>query len=424
MTTRVWLGSAPAVAQVDEIAVSAYDVNSQYQLTVNGEVIASTSGAGTTAATASALASGWNAVTGNPYARAITALATGSDVRLTADVAGNPFTVAGNVTGGTGTMGTATGVTANAGPNDWNTAANWSGGAVPTGLGVDDAVFRDSSVPVLWGLAQSGVRLTNLVIEQTYTGAIGLNKRVFVTGAGGATATGKPEYREDYLDIQWDSCRIGEIVAPGQPAGAGRLKLDNARAASSTTTIHNTAAAGTDADQPAVRLLTANAGADILVRSAPGGVGIATDDAGETATCGDISVTDKTVASRVFVGGGVTLNTFTQDGGDNRLEAAAGVTGITVYGGVLAIEGQDYAITDLTVKGGTVYPNNTPTGGNAITTVNIDGGTVDGTRSRAARTWGTVNLQSAGSVLEADDNVVTITALNEPDGPYSLQVAG
>jgi trimeric autotransporter adhesin len=422
MTTKIWQGKAPAVAQVDKIAVSVYDAASQYQLVVNGEIIASTSGAGSAAATVSGLVSGWNAVTGNAYARPITAAVSGTDVKLTADVAGNPFTVSGNVTGGTGTMGTATGITSNAGPNDWNTAANWSGGAVPTGLGVDDAVFRDGSVPVLWGLSQTGVRLANLIIEQTYTGQIGLNKRACVTGAAGAAATGRPEYRDDYLDIQWESCRIGEVIGTGSPAGAGRLKLDNGYAGASTTTVFNTAQAGTDANQPAVRLLAAHASADVLVRNAGGGVGIATDDAGETATVGDVSITDKTPATRVFVGEGVTLTNWTQDGGDNVLHAAADVTLITVNGGALAIEGQDYAVTTLTVKGGAAYPNNVPTGGNAIGTVNVDGGTVDGTRSRAARTWGTVNLKSPGSDLAADSGVVTITTLNEPDGTYNVQV--
>lgn len=420
MTTRVWQGQAPAVAQVDEIGVTAYDVATQYQLIVNSEIVASTSGGGSASAVASALASGWNAATGNPYATPITALATGSDVRFTADVAGNPFTVSGAVTGGTGTIGTATGVTSNAGPNDWGTAANWSGAAVP--IAADDVVFRDSAVPVLWSLGQSGVTLASLVIEQSYTGTIGLNQRAVVTGAAGATNTGRPEYREDYLDIGWDECRIGEQVGPGAPAGSGRLKLDNAKSGASTTTVFDTGATPADANLPAVRLVLAHASADLLVRRAPGGVGLAIDDPAETATAGDISVADKTGASQVFLGEGVTFDTWSQQGGENVIRSAAAVTGITCLGGELAIEGSNYRITDLTVKGGTVYPNSTPTGGDAITTLNIEGGTVDATRSREARTFGTVNLRDPGSTLIADDDVVTITTLNEPDGPYTLQI--
>ena len=419
MTTRVWEGQAPAVAQVDKIGVTAYDAATSYRLVVNSETICSASGGGSAAAVATALASGWNAATGNAYAAPITALATGSDVQFTADVAGNPFTVSGSVTGGTGTIGTATGVVSNAGPNDWGTAANWSGSTVP--IAADDVVFRDSSVPVLWGLDQSAVTLASLVIEQSYTGTIGLNQRAVVTGAAGATSTGRPEYRADYLDIGWDECRIGETIGPGAGAGSGRLKLDNPKAGASTTTVFDTGA-GIDANRPAVRLLLANASADVLVRNGSGGVGIAVDDPAETSTCGDVSVSDQTGATRAFVGEGVTLTSFTQDGGDNVLRAAAGVTTVTVNGGVLAVEGSGYGITTLNARGGTVFPNSTPTGGNAITTVNVEGGTVDGLGSREARTWGTVNMKDPGSTLRADDDVVTITTLNEPDGVYQLQV--
>ncbi len=420
MTTKVWQGQAPATAQVDEITVTAYDASTQYQLTVNSEVIASTSGQSTTSGTAAALASGWNAVTGNPYATTITALATGADVRFTADVAGNPFTVAGVATGGTGTISATTGVTANASPNDWANVKNWSPTGVP--VAADDVVFRDSSSSVLWGLAQSGVTLASLVIESSFTGYIGLNKRQFVTGTAGAAATGRAEYRADYLDVGWDEARIGENFSIGTAAGSQRLKLDNAKAGASTTTVFETASSAIDANQPAVRLLFAHASADLLVRSGAGGVGVAVDGAGETTTMGDVQISDQTTATRIFLGDGVTFDTWTQDGGENILRSAAAVTGITVNGGLLSIEGSDYTITALTVKGGTAYPNSTPTGGNAITTVTIDGGTVDATRSRAARTWGTVTLGVPGSTLRADDDVVTITTLNEPDGPYGLQI--
>ncbi len=420
MTTKIWQGQAPAVAQVDKLSVTTYDGLSVYQLKVNGEVIASTTGAGSQSLTAIALASGWNAATGIPYANVITALATGIDVRFTADVAGNPFTVSGNVTGGTGALSAVTGVTSNSSPNAWGNVKNWSPTGVP--VATDDVVLRDSDVSVLWDLDQNTVTLASLVIEQSFTGVVGLNKRAFVTGANGENNSARAEYRGNYLDIGWDTCRIGENFSIGTAAGSQRLKLDNAKAGSSTTEVFNTASASVDANQPAVRLIFANAGADLRIRNGSGGVGVAVDDAGETTTMGDISVADATTASRVFIGQGVTFDTFTQDGGENILRSAAGVTGITVNGGLLSIEGDGYAVTALTVNGGVVYPNNTPTGGNAITTITVDGGTVDGTQSRAARTWGTVNLGAPGSTLRADDDVVTITTLNEPDGQYGVQV--
>lgn len=425
MASKIWQGQAAAVAQADKIAVSAYDVATQYRLTVNGEIITSTSGAGSAANTVAALVSGWNAATGNAYARAITAAVSGTDVRLTADIAGNPFTVAGAVSGGTGTMGSATGVISNASPNDWNNVKNWSPTGVP--VSTDDVIFRDNASDVLWGLDQASVDLDELVIEQTYTGRIGLNVRAFVTGAAGAETDDRPEYRETsggYLDIGWTTCRIGENQGSEIPVGSGRLKLDNDKAGASTTEVFNTAGVSVDTDMPAVRLLLNHASANLLVRTAPGGVGVAVDVPGETATMGDVEISDDSLASRVSLGIGVTLGEWKQQGGQNVLRAAAGVTGVLVLGGDLDTEGAGYRITDMEVRGGTCRPNHTPTGGDAITTVNIAGGLVDGTRSRAARTWGTVNLLRAGANLTRDNDVVTITTLNGPtdSGPHTLSV--
>lgn len=414
MTTRVWQGQADAVAQVSTVGVTGYDAATQYQVLVGGEIVTFTSGGGTAAAVAAALASGWNAET-TPYATNITSLATGATVKLTADGAGVPFTITVNATGGVGAFGSITAATANEGPNDWGTAENWSGDAVP--VNADDVVFRDSSVDVRWGLDQAAVDLASLVIEQSYTGKIGLIRTAVVTGTDGSVATGKPEYRDHYLDIGWDTCRIGEILGAGSPAGSSRLKLDNDKAGNSTTEIFNTSASSADGNLPAVRLLAAHANADLFIRNAQGGVGVAIDDPAETATIGDLDITDQTPASRVFIGEGVTLANITQQGGVNTLRSAATVTLARVLGGELTIEG-DQAVTTITCVGGTVYPNSSA----AVTTINVEGGTVDGTRSRTARTWTTVNLKEPGSSLRADDDVVTIGTLNEPDGPYILSV--
>lgn len=420
MATRVWEGQSAAVAQESRVQVTAYDAASQYQILVNNEIICTASGGGNAESIVAQLSNAWNAVTGNPYAATITTNDNVTYLEFTADVAGNPYTFTTNVTGGSGTFGSVSDTVSNKSPYDWDNAENWSGNTVP--VSTDDVVFRDSSVPVFWGLDQSSVTLSSLVIEASYTGVIGLNQRVFVTGGTGTTSSVRPEYRDDYLDIGWDECRIGETNGPGDPAGSGRLKLDNPKAGSSTTTIYSNSAGGSDANLPNVRLLLAHASADVIIRECAGGVGIAIDDPAETSTVGTVSISDQTTATRCFIGAGTTLTTFTQQGGDNELRAAANVTTVNVLDGLLAIEGSDYTVTTLNAEGGTVFPNNTPTGGNAITTVNIDGGTVDARRSLEARTWGTVNLISEGSELAADDDVVTITTLNEPDGPYTLQV--
>lgn len=417
MTTRVWQGQADATAQVSQAGVTGpFDAATEYQVLIGGEIIVSTIGAAGSVAACSGLATDWNASV-HPYASNITAVCTGAGAtfKLTADGAGVPFTMAVVATGGTGSWTAITTPTANAGPNDWDTPENWSGDTVP--VSADDVIFRDSSVDVRWGLDQASVDLASLVIEQTYTGKIGLIRTAVVTGTDGSVATGKPEYRDHYLDIGWDTCRIGEVLGPGTPAGSSRLKLDNDKAGISTTEIYNTSSSSADGNLPAVRLLAAHANADLFIRNAQGGVGVAVDDPAETATIGDIEITDQTPASRVFVGEGVTLTNFTQQGGVNTLRSAATVTLARVLGGELTIEG-DQAVTTITCLGGTVYPNASA----AVTTINLDGGTVDGTRSRTPRTWATVNLREPGSSLRADDDVVTITTLNEPDGPYTISV--
>ena len=151
MATTYWLGTATAVAQVDTVQITADDAATTYILTVGGKTI-TTAGSGTGVNdTATALKDAWNAST-VAYFTGVTATSSTDTVTLTADTAGVPFTAASSVTGGTGTIGSVTSSTANAGPNAWDTAENWSGGSVPTGS--DDVIIADTSTNICWGLAQ------------------------------------------------------------------------------------------------------------------------------------------------------------------------------------------------------------------------------------------------------------------------------
>ncbi len=99
-------------------------------------------------------------------------------IKGTADTAGVPFTMDGSEsTGGNGLFGdgeTAGGtvVTANAGPNDWNTTGNWVGGTKPT---ADDTVYigvDDDDIPhsILYGLDQSGIDLNQIITSRLFRG--------------------------------------------------------------------------------------------------------------------------------------------------------------------------------------------------------------------------------------------------------------
>lgn len=417
MATTYWLGTADAVAQVATVQITAYDAATTYTLTVGGQTV-SVTGDTDVNTTASNLSAAWNNATG-AYFTGITATVSTDTVTLTADTAGVPFTVTSSASGGTGTIGSVTVTTASAGPNDWSTAANWSGGSVPSNS--DDVIIADTSTPILWGLAQSAVALSTLTIKKTFTGKIGLDYTVFATSADGATTVStEAEYRDTYLQIGASTVKIGEQFGQGNPNGSGRILLDLGSTAAEVT-VYGTAANPSETGRGAVRLLANSASTNVFVRSAPGGVAIANEKGGETSTVAKVAVTDTSSSSRVVAGEGVTITTWSQRGGVNTLLAAATVTTVTVDGGTLTTEG-DYTITTMNMNNGTVYANHIKTSGNHITTLNANGGQVDFSRSGEARTVATVNL-SVGVALSGNDSL-TITTLNEPTTkPYTLTVS-
>jgi hypothetical protein len=368
--------------------------------------------------TATDLRAALNAST-HPYFSTITWSGSSGSIIGTADVAGVPFVAALTKTGaGTGTVTDFASTTANAGPNVWGTAANWSGATVPGAA--DTVILRQSTVPIAWDLDQNALSLTRLVIEDSYTGTLGLNRSTFALSAsGGNPSSAATEYRQGYLAIQATTVEIGARNPGASALGASRIKIDNRKSAASTTIVYHTAASSADSGLPAVRLLAAHANADLYVLDAQGGVGVAVDAPGETSTLGIVSIADDTGVSRVQTGEGVTLTTWSQQGGTNELRAAATVTTVEVLGGELTIEG-DYTITTLTIAGGNVIDNHIKSGGNAITTVNQTGGLLDGSQSTRARTWATVNPDSGS--IRIDDSVVTITTLDKPAGLRTLTV--
>lgn len=412
MATVYFTGTADAVAQVSTGSIDSVDAtpsNNTFTVTIGGEAVTVTGDTdGNT--TATALRSALNS-SSHPYFAAVTWSGSAGNITGTADTAGAPFVATlSKAGGGTGTVTDFAVDTANAGPNDWNTAANWNTAAVP--VNADDVIIESSSTPICWNLSQSAVTLASLTIRKTYTGRIGLNVTTFTTDASGTTAsaTVKPEYRQSYLNIGWDACDIGEHSGPGTPSGATRLKLDNAKSGASTTTVHSTASSTSDTGKPVVRLLLAHASATVQIRSAQQGVGIATDLPGETSTVGTVSVSDTTTTSKVYIGDGVTLTTFEQAGGVNELRSAGNVTTVDCNGGVLTTEG-DFTATALNINGGTCYCNHIASSGNATVTTNLRGGVLDLQQSNESRTHAA--LVHTGGTLR-DNDAVTITSRTNP----------
>lgn len=419
MSLKYWIGKASAVAQVGTVQITAVDgtpANNTFTLTVGDQTV---NAVGDTDAntTATALAAAWNAST-HAYFTGVTAGAATDTVTLTADTAGVPFVAVASVSGGgTGTIGAYSETTASAGPNDWTSADNWSAAAVPADN--DDVVLRDSSVSIAYGLDQSAVELDSLTSEKTYTGLLGLDYAAFATSADGATTVDTDvEYRPTLLRIDTPILNIRRHNTTGTPAGSGRFRIDLGAVACEAV-IEDTALQSADSGRSAVQINANSASTNIYIEKALGGVGIGTALPGTTSTVGNVSVSATVPGTVVLIGAGTTLTNYTQSGGTNTLQAAATVTSVTVNGGELATDG-DFLITTLTVNSGKCFPNNIPAAGSALTTLNHNGGIIDSTRSSQPRTWDTVNMGTNSPSLVGNSNVVTITTLNEPSGPFIL----
>jgi len=177
MATIKWLGGATAVAQVSTVTLNNdfNDSETALSITLTAEDGSTTQSvsitpSGTNETTIAAALQVACAASSQSLFQAITFTAASNVVTLTANTAGVPFYFASAVTGGAGTTTDATG-TSNAGPNDWNTAANWSTNAVPTNS--DSVVIADGDFDILYGLDQSSVSLANLSVNVGFTGNVG-----------------------------------------------------------------------------------------------------------------------------------------------------------------------------------------------------------------------------------------------------------
>lgn len=288
MATRTLRSTAAQVAQVSTVQVTAYDASTTYSLIVNGNSI-SVIAAGGVNQTATALAAAWNAST-IPEFTGVTASPSTDTVTLTADVAGVPFTATSDDSGGTGTIGSVTAVTAASGQSWWSTANNWTGATVPTD---SDVVILDGSSPVLYGLDQSAVTVAELRIMRRFTGYLGLPKR---------NALGYSEYFDDYLKIGATLLNVGV----GSGTGSGRLKI-NVGSVASTVVVDGTGNP-VEKDVPAFCFVGTSSSNALTVNGGSVGVGVF----GETCSlAGGVTLNGGTL----YIGKNVTLGPITRNGG-------------------------------------------------------------------------------------------------------------
>jgi hypothetical protein len=216
MSTILWRGDAAAVAQANTLTVGSPAAGVVYAIAINGKTVSYTATAGDTAATAATGLYGLLVAFGTPPEFKEIAWTNPSDgvIVATAAAAGTPFVLSASATGGGGggTLGN-TATTASAGPADASTAANYSGGALPTSG--DDLTFTGTANSCLFGLsALSGVALGSITIDQSFTGKIGLAR---------GNPAGYIEYRPRYLQCAGATT---VTIGNGPGMGSGRIAID------------------------------------------------------------------------------------------------------------------------------------------------------------------------------------------------------
>lgn len=392
MATVYWRNASyTEVAQVVDFTITAASTSNTavWTLTITlddgstATVTYTEDGSPTTTEIAAGLTAAWNA-SNNPDIARITASDPSAGVcRLTADTAGRPFSVAlADDDDGTHTQTT---VTANKGVNDWGTASNWSGDAVP--VNDDDVIIpgaaSGNAVAILYGLNQSSVTLDDVYVQKDYNANIGrIENGVYY-----------------YLRIDPDTFDYRASSA---------LAIIDIGAANISPYIEANGTAGTN--KHALYLKGSNI-ATLEIRK--GSVGIAALP-GETATVATLLcsyLTNATSDVTLVVGAGVTLTTLTQSGGTCTLNCAA-TTVTNAAGTTLTTDGTG-AITTLNVYG-TTYANSTGTVG----TTNLYG-TLDTSKDRSSRTFTTINAK-VGGVLKRISSGITLTTLNMPTDPGSF----
>lgn len=396
MATIVWRGGADAVAQIASGSVDTFDSGSTYTITIGGYAV-SVAGNADAATTAADLVAAAN-VSAHAYFSVITwSVPSGSTITATADQAGAPFIAALSVAGGTGAVTDFSDDVACTGPHHANNLSNWVGGALPTTA--DDVVLVDGP-SLLYALDTITSALGKVEVRLGFTGMIGLERSQFATSADGATTvTSAPEYRLDYLELDFDEAIVGEHYGAGAPAGSPRICLTQMSSAASVVRIAKTGASNLNS-RTAVRLLASSVNCDVVVNEAGAGVGLAVEP-GDAATFGAVVLADRATATILRVSSRCTWGPYEQFGGQARIASAATLGSVVSHAGDLEIVGAGYTVTALSVHGGTVVDTHENDAGAEWGAIVVYGGDLDlpGVTD-AARAFTT--LQLAGGAVEAD----------------------
>jgi hypothetical protein len=260
----------------------------------------------------------------------------------------------------------------------YSTAANWSPSGVP--LAGDSVIIANSSQNILTGLDQSAVALADITIDASYTGVIGTTSADFLQVATAVAVLGQ---------------KRGNT---GTFTGSKRLNLDLGSSTAAQVTIYSTANSGQDQNRTPLRLQTAHASTDLFIES--GSVSLS-DESNNSSTVGDVTV----YGGSCTIGEGVTLSNVIMTGGTLSCQSSI-ATLASIAGGTLN-QYDDIAATTIATltisSSGSVnhYASGT------ITTLNLNGGTCDLTKTKKAKTVTTVNMNAPATLIT--DTNVTLT---------------
>ncbi len=386
MSAILWIGGATAVQQEDRFTPANVESTDDFTLTSTGEdgtttAITFTATGSTVANVTAGLAAAWNAST-HRLCTGVTASDQTSYVKLLADVAGVPFSVAGTTTdhGGANTQTlTRTATTANVGPNDVSLAANYYNNAVPSNSGDTLTIDGRTTAAILYGLNLSAKTLDQCDVYMSNAQAIG--------------TTVAP------LRISATVLNIGLPAVDGSRPSGPNLIAFNTGTVVGTVNVYDSNRNGTNG-LPTVNWKGTHASNVVNVLGGVFGAGTLLN--GDVATIATFNQEDgiATLAS------GVTLTTARINGGSCLIQCAA--TTINQDGGTLKTTGSG-AITTLYCSG----PADLQSTG-TITTLEIrKGGKASFAGSTAARTVTTIKMYP-GASLDLDNGVMGSITITNP----------
>lgn len=381
MATKIFTGDAEAVAQINtETPDGAPDTGDTYTLKltnpygVSGTISFECGATETTAAVVTGLydagvaaAAGgevpWNSVTCTDDTTVMT---------ITADTAGDPFTVTASSVGGT--LNDAN-TTACAGPRIYSLADNYAGGVAP--VAADDVVIPAEFTGTIYGEDQSGTALDSFTDRSSAT--IGAN--------------------DNPLQIDLADSKAATLAG----SGTQYLALTGATA---TVNITN-AGPGEGTGQYGTNLVTGEAAMAVYVTCGAGQtVGIAAR-AGKTGTFTPVKVQ----GGEVTIGSGVTIGAIEAPGG--TVYNNADVTTLTGRGA--EIYHDEVATVDtLLVTAGMAYYRSS---GQAETVIISGSGVVNCDGDLRARTFTDTDIHAGGKLIDTNR---TITHTN----PVTLNQCG